>query len=275
MHTPDDASFEFETLAREDGATIAYRRSPSSAGAVRQNGNRAAPGVVFLGGFGSDMTGSKATALETHCRAAGHAFLRFDYTGHGRSSGRFEDGTIGDWTADALHAFDGLTEGPQILVGSSMGGWIMLNVALARPARIAGLIGIAAAPDFTEELIWRRISTGERRNLERDGLIRPPEEDGLPVTLKLIEEGRRHLRMLAPIAIRCPVRLLHGMRDESVPWQTAPRLAARLESDDVVVTLVKDGDHRLSEPADLDRLVTTLDMMVQSIAERSAASPSR
>lgn len=275
MQSPGDDGVDFETLARDDGATIAYRRTRPSAAGLRHDGHSLRPGIVFLGGFGSDMTGSKASALEDHCRAAGYGFLRFDYTGHGRSTGRFEDGTIGQWTADALFAIDRLTEGPQILIGSSMGGWIMLNVALARSERIAGLIGIAAAPDFTEELFWRRASTGERERLARDGVWYPPEEEGLPITARLIAEARRHLRMLAPIPIRCPVRLLQGMNDASVPWQTASRLAGNLVSDDVVVSLVKSGDHRLSTPDDLARLTTTLDALVQSIVSSSAASPSR
>lgn len=262
-----DTGFAFEILARDDGATIAYRRTAPA----RSNRH---PGVVFLGGFGSDMTGSKASALEAHCRQSGYAFLRFDYTGHGRSSGRFEDGTIGQWTEDALFAIDRLTDGPQILIGSSMGGWIMLNVALRRRDRIAGLIGIAAAPDFTEELIWRKFSAGERTALMRDG-IRQPNPDGLPITRALVEDGRRHLLMLAPIGIDCPVRLLHGTNDTAVPWQTAPRIAGCLTSHDVTVTLVKDGDHRLSTPSDLALLAGTLDRLVQAIAAASAASPSR
>ncbi|MEX0810146.1 MAG: alpha/beta hydrolase [Dongiaceae bacterium] len=261
-------AFAYESLARSDGATIAYRRSTRRTADGR-------PGVVFLGGFGSDMTGSKAGALETHCRKAGYAFLRFDYTGHGRSSGRFEDGTIGEWSADALFAFDRLTEGPQILIGSSMGGWIMLNLALARKQRVAGLIGIAAAPDFTEELIWRKSSTALRDTLTREGIWRDPEGASLPITMRLIEDGRRHLHLGGPIDLDCPVRLLHGMNDTSVPWQTSTRLAAHLTSSDAVVTLIKGGDHRLSEPTDLARLTETLDALVQSIVSRSAASPSR
>ena len=264
--SPDNDGFAYESLAR-DATTIAYRRTRTSAADGR-------PGVVFLGGYGSDMTGSKASALEAHCRSRGLGFLRFDYTGHGRSSGRFEDGTIGQWSADALVAFDQLTEGPQILIGSSMGGWIMLNVALARPARIGGLIGIAAAPDFTEELIWRAISTEVRETLRHDGIWHP-DDGGLPITHALIEDGRNHLRLLAPVAIDVPVRLLHGMNDISVPWQVSVRLAERLTGKDVTVTLVKDGDHRLSEPADLARLTATLDELVQTIVASNAASPSR
>jgi pimeloyl-ACP methyl ester carboxylesterase len=270
--TGSDAAFAFESLACSDGATIAYRRTDRRA-ADRSPGV-VFPGVVFLGGFGSDMTGSKAGALETHCRNAGYAFLRFDYTGHGRSSGRFEDGTIGAWSNDALEAFDRLTEGPQILIGSSMGGWIMLNVALARPDRVAGLIGIAAAPDFTEELIWRAASETMRAALAREGIWRDPDGEQLPIAMRLIEDGRQHLRLGGPIHLDCPVRLLHGMKDDAVPWQTSARIAGLLAGNDVTVTLVKSGDHRLSEPDDLARLTATLDALVQSIVARNAASPS-
>ena len=265
--TGSDAAFDFESLACSDGATIAYRRIPRHA---VDN----APGVVFLGGFGSDMTGSKAGALETHCRNAGYAFLRFDYTGHGRSSGRFEDGTIGAWSNDAIEAFDQLTEGPQILIGSSMGGWIMLNVALARQDRVAGLIGIAAAPDFTEELIWEQADAAMRATLTHEGIWRDPAGAQFPIALGLIEDGRRHLRLGGPIDLACPVRLLHGMKDEAVPWQTSLRLAERLAGADVAVTLVKSGDHRLSEPDDLARLTATLDALVHSIVAHNAVSPS-
>ncbi|MEX2201700.1 MAG: alpha/beta hydrolase [Dongiaceae bacterium] len=265
--TGSDAAFAFESLACSDGATIAYRRT------ARRAPDRS-PGVVFLGGFGSDMTGSKAGALETHCRNAGYAFLRFDYTGHGRSSGRFEDGTIGDWSADAILAFDRLTDGPQILIGSSMGGWIMLNLALARKQRVAGLIGIAAAPDFTEELIWCKSNAAMRDTLTREGVWRDPDGAQLPITQRLIEDGRDHLRLAGPIDLDCPVRLLHGMKDDAVPWQTSARLAERLAGTDIAVTLIKSGDHRLSEPDDLARLTATLDALVQSIVARSAPSPS-
>jgi pimeloyl-ACP methyl ester carboxylesterase len=281
--TGSNAAFAFESLACSDGATIAYRRTARRAtdrspGAVFPGvvfPGVVFPGVVFLGGFGSDMTGSKASALETHCRNAGYAFLRFDYTGHGRSSGRFEDGTIGIWSQDALEAFDRLTEGPQILIGSSMGGWIMLNVALARKDRIAGLVGIAAAPDFTEDLIWQKADAAMRATLAREGIWRDPDGAQLPITQRLIEDGRNHLCLAGPIDLDCPARLLHGMKDEAVPWQTSVRLAERLAGTDVAVTLVKEGDHRLSEPGDLARLAATLDALIQTIVARSAVSPSR
>ncbi|MFQ5773422.1 MAG: alpha/beta fold hydrolase [Kiloniellaceae bacterium] len=205
----------------------------------------------------SDMTGGKATALEAFAAARGQAFVRFDYLGHGASSGRFEDGTIGRWAEDATAVLDALSEGPQILVGSSMGGWIMLLVALARPRRVAGLVGVAAAPDFTETLMWRAYSPEIRATLERDGLYYEPSQYGeepYPITMRLIEEGRRHLLMDGPIPIACPVRLIHGTADPDVPYALSLELMERLESDDVEVTLVKGGGHRLSEPEDLARL---------------------
>lgn len=216
------------------------------------------------------MTGTKALALESYARRRGQAFLRFDYQGHGQSSGRFEDGSIGRWVEDAVAALDALTEGPQVLVGSSMGGWIMLLAALARPQRIAALVGIAAAPDFTEDLMWRRFPAEVRAAIEQEGVYHLPSdysESPYPITKRLIEEGRRHLLLQAPIPLRCPVRLLQGQRDPDVPWQTALRLAEQLESDDVEVTLVKAGDHRLSEPRDLARLEATLDRLLEGLAD--------
>lgn len=236
-------------LPRPDGATIAYRASPGKS-----------PGIVFLGGFKSDMTGTKALALEAACRAAGRAYVRFDYFGHGGSDGAFTQGTIGRWSADAIAVLDALTAGPQVLVGSSMGGWLMLLAALARPERVAGLVGIAPAADFTEALMWQRFDPATRAILTRDGVWQRPSAysaDPYPITLTLIEEGRRHLLLDRPIALSCPIRLIHGMADEDVPWQHSLRLVAALESPDVTLTLVKDGDHRLSDPINLARLTET------------------
>ncbi len=231
----------------------------------RIRGRVPGPGVVFLGGFHSDMTGSKASHLAAWCAARGHAYLRFDYSGHGASGGRFEEGTIGGWIADAAAAFDALTEGPQVVVGSSMGGWIALHLALRRADRVRALVGIAAAPDFTEELIWNRLPPETRSLLAREGVWRRPSEYGepYPITRALIEDGRRHLLLGAPIPIPVPVRLLHGMRDADVPWEVSLRLAERLESEDVRLVLVKGGDHRLSMPADLDLLTSTLAPLLQ------------
>ena len=250
---------EPSAIERPGGHKLAYSATPGSA-----------PGVIFLGGFFSDMTGTKAVALEDHCRARGWAYLRFDYFGHGRSSGAFEDGTIGRWAEDAVAVLDQLTEGPQILVGSSMGGWIMLLCALARPQRVAGLLGAAAAPDFTETLIWRDFDDAQRATLRRDGVVYLPSDHDdrpYPISRALIEEARDHLLLGGPIALKCPVRLLHGMADRDVPWRTALELADRLVSDDVEVTLIKGGGHRLSEPPDLDRLRRALDGLIAGIAE--------
>ena len=244
------------SLTRPDGATIAYERLAG-----------APPGIVFLGGFRSDMTGTKAIFLQDYCRRRGRAFVRFDYFGHGRSSGDFAAGTIGRWRDDAIAIIDALTEGPQILVGSSMGGWIMLLAALARRARIAALVGIAPAPDFTQELLPKRLSPEQRRELEANGaVVLPSDYDaaGYLYTRALIEDGGRHLLLDGPIPLDMPVRLLHGLGDESVPWQLSLRLAERLASRDVAVTLVKGGDHRLSSDADLARLQRTLDTLVRS-----------
>ena len=230
-------------LTREDGATIAYHRRAGKG-----------PGIVFLGGFMSDMTGTKARRLDAFCAARGQAYLRFDYFGHGASSGDFAVATVGRWKDDALAALDQLTDGPQILVGSSLGGWLMLLTALARPGRVAGLVGIAAAPDATEDLMWARFPPDLRDVLMREGAARLPSEyspDGYLFTRKLIEEGRDHLLMRGPIALDCPVRLLHGMKDADVPWQTSVALAEKLRGRDVRITLVKDGDHRLSTESDL------------------------
>jgi len=229
--------------------SIAYHRTPGKP-----------PGIVFLGGFMSEMTGTKATWLEGFARARGHGFLRFDYTGHGASSGAFADGTIGAWRDDALAALDRLTEGPQVLVGSSMGGWIALLVAHARPSRVAGLVTIAAAPDFTEDLIWARLGDAQRSALARDGWFEAPSAYGPPyrITRALIEDGRDHLLLRGAIAIAAPVRLLHGMQDPDVPWHTSLRAAERLASRDVRLTLIKDGDHRLSRDQDLALLGRTV-----------------
>ncbi len=243
-------------LRLADGGAVAYRQTAG-----------AGPGVVFFGGYKSVMSGSKALALEAWCRAQGRACVCFDYTGHGASSGRFQDGTIGRWTEDALAVLDRLTEGPQILAGSSMGGWLMLKAALARPDRVAGLLGIASAADFTEDLLWPAMDQPTRARLQAEGIVYPPaDEDGrvYPITWRFIEEGRSHLLLRdgslrgEPLPIACPVRLVHGMADSDVPWQTSVRIAQRLAGQDVRVILIKDGGHRLSRPADLDLIIATL-----------------
>jgi pimeloyl-ACP methyl ester carboxylesterase len=221
------------------------------------------------------MTGQKALRLEAFCREHGHAFLRFDYTGHGASSARFEDGTIGRWTDDAVFALDHLTEGPQVLVGSSLGGWISTLVALKRPHRVAALLGIAAAPDFTEDLIPKELTAANRDALARDGIAyleSPYDPEPTPITQALLDEGRTHLVLRAPIPLTCPVRLIHGMKDADVPWETSLRLMEQLSATDAELQLVKNGDHRLSEEADLTRLTTTLDNLLSSLRANDASS---
>lgn len=235
------------------GHQLAYEALPGSA-----------PGVVFLPGFKSDMTGTKAVALRDWCLRRRRAFTRFDYSGHGRSTGKFEDGTIGRWAADAVAILDQVTSGPQILVGSSMGGWMALLAARARPERIAALVGIAAAPDFTEDLMWAGYSEDVKETLRREGVYQEPSEYGEPytITLRLIEEGRQHLVLRSPLVLPFPVRLIQGMKDPDVPWRTALRLAEHIGGDNVEVTLVKSGDHRLSEPADIARLEALLEGLI-------------
>ena len=251
-------AIEPEMLSTADGERIAYHRTDGRA-----------PGVVFLTGYKSDMTGQKAVTLEAFCRARGQAFVRFDYLGHGASSGRFVDGTIGRWAEDAVLVLDRLTEGPQVLVGSSLGGWIMVLAALRRPDRVAALLGLAAAPDFTEELILPNLSPSERAALETDGVVPVASvydpENPTPVTKKIIEDGRKNLVLRHAIPLTCPVRLIHGRDDLDVPWQASLRLADRLQSTDVELTVVKAGAHRLSEPQDIDRLIATLERLLRHV----------
>jgi pimeloyl-ACP methyl ester carboxylesterase len=194
--------------------------------------------------------------------------LRLDYSGHGASGGTFTAGTIGTWAEDARRTIAAVTEGPLVLVGSSMGGWIALLTALAMPERVVGLVGIAAAPDFTEDLMWAAMAPREREKLLRDGVLLMPSQygDPIPITSALIAEGRRHLLLGAEIALDCPVRLLHGQQDPDVPWERALRLVARLRGADVQVVLVKDGDHRLSRASDLSLLTRTVAGLIAQCA---------
>jgi pimeloyl-ACP methyl ester carboxylesterase len=244
-------------LTRQDGTSIAYNRLKGKSA-----------GVVFLGGFMSDMTGSKAIALETHCKKRGQAFLRFDYSGHGQSSGAFSDGTISKWTDDAIFAIEQLSDGPQILVGSSMGGWIMLLVALRMKKNIAGLIGLAAAPDFTEDLIAHELDDNQRIAMQRDGFVLVSCEynnEPYTITQSLIDDGRKNLLLNKSISLNLPVRLIQGLKDTDVPWLTALNLQEKLTSVDVETILVKNGDHRLSGPHDIKRLTKTLDLLLDGL----------
>lgn len=225
-------------------------------------------GLVWLGGFKSDMTGTKAMALADWARTANRHFTRFDYYAHGTSSGDFRKATIGRWLDDALAVLDTLAEGPQVLIGSSMGGWMALLCALARPERVKGLLLIAPAPDFTEELMWKGFSQEIRDTLAREGVYREPSDysdEPYEITMKLIEEGRNHLILGQAIPLSMPVRILQGMKDEDVPWQHAMRLVDQLESSDVTINLSKSGDHRLSTPQDIARLIETTEALLREI----------
>jgi len=239
-----------ELLIRPDGQSIAYHHSAGET-----------PGVIFCSGFMSDMQGTKATALEQAMKELGRSYTRFDYLGHGQSTGLFADGTISRWTDDALAVLDDCTAGPQVVVGSSMGGWIGLRMALLRPDRIAGFVGIAAAPDFTTRM-RADMSPGALHDLETQGFWEEPSDysdEPYIITKKLLDDGSRNFVMEAPIHFDGPVHLLQGLRDDSVPWQTALDIQENLTSRDVVVSLIKEGDHRLSEPDDINRLVLAVE----------------
>ncbi len=220
------------------------------------------PGVVFLGGFMSDMSGTKAVFLEDWAKSQGRAFLRFDYSGHGESSGAFADGCIGDWAEDALEALSKLTEGPQILVGSSMGGWIALLLARKVPKRVHGLVGVAAAPDFTEDSMWPGLTDAQRAEILEQGQIRVPNGyDDTPYTLtrRLFEDGKAQLVLQTPLDLPFPVRLMQGTQDEAVATSVPLRLIAHATCPDMRLTLVKDADHRFSTPACLKMITAAID----------------
>jgi pimeloyl-ACP methyl ester carboxylesterase len=231
-------------LITRQGRRIAYRQHrPAQPSPL--------PGVIFLGGFRSDMTGTKAQHLQAWAEHQGRSFLRFDYSGHGASSGAFEEGAVGDWAEDAAEVLGALTTGPQILVGSSMGGWIALLLARAQPSRVAGLVGIAAAPDFTEDSIWAGFSEAEKVEMTAKGKVARPSEysEGPYIfTRRLIEDGRRHLVLRTPLHLPMPVRLLQGTADADVPQAVALRLLDHATGPDIRLTLVKGADHRFSTP---------------------------
>lgn len=243
-----DASY----LETPQGRRIAYHLSPGDS-----------PGVVFLGGLKSDMGGTKAVYLEAWARAAGRAFLRFDYAGHGESSGVFTDGCIGDWAEDAMQALTTLTQGAQVLVGSSMGGWVALLLARRIPEKVAGLVGIAAAPDFTEDSMWAGFTDAQKAELETAGQVALPSDysdEPYIITRRMIEDGRDRLVLREPLALNMPVRLLQGTADTDVPPEVALNLLNHAAGDDIRLTLVKGADHRFSTP-------DCLSLISQNIAE--------
>lgn len=247
--------------------TIAVRARQSKGNDAKSGQS---PGLVWLGGFKSDMAGSKALALDAWAEAHGRACLRFDYSGHGESGGDFRDGTIGRWLEEAVAVYtrfcQGSQFGPQVLIGSSMGGWLALLLAarlreLKESAPLAGMVLIAPAVDFTEELMWKSFPDAIKREIEEKGFWTRPSDyspEGYPITKQLIEEGRNHLLMGSLIEPGCPVHILQGVQDPDVPWRHAVELVSRFSRDDVVLTLIKDGDHRLSRPEDIERLLSAV-----------------
>ncbi|MEL7113623.1 MAG: alpha/beta hydrolase [Pseudomonadota bacterium] len=245
---------DHKDLITPQGRRLAYRYSPPQTG----------PTFVWLSGFKSDMSGSKVTVLEAWAKAQGHGVLAFDYSGHGLSGGTFEDGTISAWREDALAAIEGRTSGSLILVGSSMGGWMALLSALALNDRVAAMVLIAPAPDFTQKLMWPEFSAAQQAEiLEQGRTLRPSDYgDPYPITRALIEDGKQWALLDAPIALTMPIRILQGQEDPDVPWQHAFKLVDVLQSEDVVFSLIKDGDHRLSRDQDIARLMATCGELV-------------
>lgn len=249
-------------LTTPQGRHIAYHRTEGRG-----------PGVVFLGGFRSDMTGSKALHLQAWAEATGRAFLRFDYSGHGASHGDFVDGAISDWREDAAAVIEVLTDGPQVLVGSSMGGWIALLLARDMPGHVAGLVGIAAAPDFTERMWEDEFTPADKTTLLEAGILHRPSDysdDPYPITRRLIEDGRRNLVLDQPLSLPCPVRLLQGTADTDVPPAVALGLLDHLDCPDLRLTLVKGADHRFSTPACLALIVATIEDL---LPQRESSAP--
>jgi pimeloyl-ACP methyl ester carboxylesterase len=241
----------------------------------RAAANSALPGLIWLGGFMSDMRATKASFLDDYAEKSGRAYLRFDYSGHGESDGRFEDGTIGAWLEESLAMIRRESQGPQILVGSSMGGWLALLCAQALAAageasRLAGLVLIAPAADMTERLIWDQLSPNLRLEIKKKGRCFMPSAysaSPYPITRALIEEGRKHLILDGTIRTHCPVHILQGMNDADVPWTHAARLVEHLAGDPVILTLVKDAEHRFSRPSDLTLLTQAIESVVEAPAQ--------
>jgi pimeloyl-ACP methyl ester carboxylesterase len=246
--------------------SLTIRSSPLDRKIAVRTREGKSPGLFWLGGFKSDMNGTKAEALDRWAENAGRACVRFDYSGHGESGGDFTEGTIGRWLEESLAVYTRFGQGPQIVVGSSMGGWLALLLARALAARkdaapIAGMVLIAPAVDFTEALMWKEFSDATRLEIEQKGFWMRPSaygEEPYPITHGLIEDGRKHLLLGGLIETRCPVHILQGVQDPDVPWRHAVELVSRFSRDDVVLTLIKDGDHRLSRPEDIERLIVAV-----------------
>ena len=249
---------ETSGVLAHEGVDLAWRRVVG-----------AGPTVLCLPGFNSAMAGTKFTALAAWAQSAGRDLLRFDYFGHGESGGDFEAGTVTRWRSDVLAVLDALTQGPVVLVGSSMGGWLACLAAMARPRRVAALVLIAPAADFTQALLGPSLPEEGRTAIARDGRwVRPSRYDaaGYPITAALLEDGARWSILPGPVSIEAPVRILQGGADPDVPWRHALELANVIKGPDVVFTLIRDGDHRLSRPADIARLIA-------AVEEVSATSP--
>lgn len=243
-----------EFLTNTRGEHVAYRRLQGRS-----------PGIVFLGGFHSCMQGTKANVLEQWCKERGQGFVRFDYAGHGESQGNFTEGCISSWLADTLLVIDEATDGPQLLVGSSMGAWIMLLAALNRPQKVCALLGIASAADFTEVLYQERLSESQREDLMRHGAVSMPsayEEEPVICTRLLVEDGRENLLLEDDIELTVPCRFVHSIDDPDIPWHTSLQIMERIQSQDARLILLKDAGHRLSRPQDLALVVSTLDELL-------------
>ncbi len=256
-------------------APVKYLSAPPYAGsrderlAYKQVSGRG-PAIIWCGGLKSDMEGGKALHLHAWAERTGRAFIRFDYFGHGASSGRFRDGTISRWARDVVHIMDEVAQGNVILVGSSMGGWASLLAMIARPEKVKAMVLIAPAPDFTEKLMWANWDAEARRSVIEDGIHYEPSDYDEPYeySRELIEDGRARQILDAPITFGGPVRILQGLQDDVVPWDYASRLLTALTSNDVTMTLVKTGDHSLSRPEDLLRLERTVETLVQELETR-------
>ncbi|KAB5533253.1 hypothetical protein PHYPO_G00129660 [Pangasianodon hypophthalmus] len=253
---------------RQKSSTVQYISRPDLPKLAYRKVKGKSPGVMFLPGFGSNMNGPKAEALEEFCRSLGHSCLRFDYSGHGASEGVFSEGTIGSWKKDVLFMLDEVAEGPQILVGSSMGGWLMLLAAIARPEKTKALVGISTAADHFVTA-FKSLPLQTRKEFEDQGMWTIPtksnEEGVYTVSMDLLKEAENHCLLQSPIPITCPVRLIHGLKDEDVPWHISMQVADRVLSNDVDVILRRQGQHRMAEKDDIKLMVYTIDDLIDKL----------